>query len=46
MGIALLASYLVNKSYGETLEEYLSNKVFAEKTCVPISPNSKDVEGF
>jgi sugar (pentulose or hexulose) kinase len=45
-GIALLASYMLNKADNETLEEYLSQKVFTEKTGLAISPNLKDVEGF
>ncbi|MEH7414458.1 FGGY-family carbohydrate kinase [Neobacillus drentensis] len=45
-GIALLASYLINKSKNETLEEYLSHKVFAEKAGTTVSPVQKDVEGF
>jgi sugar (pentulose or hexulose) kinase len=45
-GIALLASYMINKTNDETLEEYLSNKVFAEKEGITVSPNPKDVEGF
>jgi sugar (pentulose or hexulose) kinase len=45
-GISLLASYMINKNNDETLKEYLSNKVFAEKEGVTVSPNPKDVEGF
>ncbi|WP_223593666.1 xylulokinase [Neobacillus bataviensis] len=45
-GIALLASYMLNKADNETLEEYLSHKVFAEKTGLTLSPDPKDVEGF
>ena len=45
-GIALLASYMINKANNETLEEYLNHKVFAEKDGVTVSPNPKDVEGF
>ena len=45
-GIALLASFMVNKAKDETLEEYLNNKVFAGESCVTIAPNSKDVAGF
>jgi sugar (pentulose or hexulose) kinase len=45
-GIALLASYMINKADHEPLEEYLSQKVFAEKTGMTMSPNPKDVEGF
>lgn len=45
-GIALLASYMINKADNETLEEYLSHKVFSEKAGMTMSPDSKDVEGF
>ncbi|MFV0342851.1 MAG: xylulokinase [Anaerocolumna sp.] len=45
-GIALLASYMINKSENETLEAYLSEKVFAGKVGSTMAPNAKDVEGF
>ncbi len=45
-GIALLASYLVNKKEGETLEAYLSDRVFAGMDKVSMSPDPKDQEGF
>ncbi|MED4227175.1 FGGY-family carbohydrate kinase [Neobacillus cucumis] len=45
-GIALLASYMINKSNDETLEEYLSHHVFAERAGSTISPVPEDVEGF
>lgn len=45
-GIALLASYMVNKEDNETLEEYLNQKVFVEKSGKTIFPDPKDVEGF
>ncbi|NLK22402.1 MAG: FGGY-family carbohydrate kinase [Epulopiscium sp.] len=45
-GIALLASYMINKNGGETLEVYLSTKVFAGKGVHTMTPDSKDVEGF
>jgi sugar (pentulose or hexulose) kinase len=45
-GIALLASYVVNKDLGEPLESYLSKKVFADQNGTTISPDAKDVEGF
>ena len=45
-GIALLASYMLNKSEDETLEEYLTAKVFAGKMGTKIDPNPEDVEGF
>jgi sugar (pentulose or hexulose) kinase len=45
-GIALLASYLINKSNQQTLEDYLSNRVFAGEASSTIAPNPADVEGF
>jgi sugar (pentulose or hexulose) kinase len=45
-GIALLASYMINKADNEKLEEYLSHKVFAEKAGLTMSPDPKDVTGF
>ncbi len=45
-GIALLASYMVNKADNETLEEYLNRNVFAEQTGKTITPDPKDVAGF
>ena len=45
-GIAVLASYLVNKEEGETLEAYLDNKVFACQNGETVEPDEKDVKGF
>ncbi len=45
-GIAVLASYLVNKDEGETLEAYLDNKVFAGQKGETVVPDEKDVKGF
>ncbi len=45
-GIALLASFMINKEEHETLENYLKQKVFADKIGMTIAPDSKDVEGF
>lgn len=45
-GIAVLASYLRNKEGQETLEDYLTNKVFAGQNKVTVNPDAKDVEGF
>ena len=45
-GIALLASYMLNKTENETLENYLTQKVFAGKIGTKIYPDPKDVEGF
>lgn len=45
-GIALLASYMVNKGEGETLDDFLDNKVFAGDAGVEIAPDAEDVAGF
>ena len=45
-GIALLASYLINKEEGETLEDYLDNKVFAGNEGSTLDPDPAGVEGF
>lgn len=45
-GIALLASYMINKTENETLESFLSEKIFAGKMGVTMAPDAKDVEGF
>ncbi len=45
-GIALLASYLVNKAEGETLDDFLNNKIFAGQKSVTLEPNADDVAGF
>ncbi len=45
-GIALLASYLVNKNDGQTLEDYLSTSVFANNEGSTLTPDKKDIEGF
>ena len=45
-GIALLASYMVNKSADESLESYLDNKVFADYKASVIEPDKTDVDGF
>ncbi|MDY5219793.1 MAG: xylulokinase [Aristaeellaceae bacterium] len=45
-GIALLASYMLNKAEGETLGAYLDQKVFAGMKSVTLEPDPVDVEGF
>jgi sugar (pentulose or hexulose) kinase len=45
-GIALLASYMVQKAENQTLEVYLSNKVFAGHHGTTIAPDLADVDGF
>jgi sugar (pentulose or hexulose) kinase len=45
-GIALLASYMLNKLTNEPLEAYLSNKVFAGENGTTIFPDQADIDGF
>jgi sugar (pentulose or hexulose) kinase len=45
-GIALLAAFMLHKSANEPLEDYLSNKVFAEEQGSRIIPDPMDVDGF
>ena len=45
-GIALLASYMVNKSDGESLDDYLNHKVFAGQEGTRMDPDPADVKGF
>ncbi|MFV0364562.1 MAG: xylulokinase [Suipraeoptans sp.] len=45
-GIAVLASYLINKEKDETLDSFLDNKIFKGEEGVSIAPVKEDVEGF
>ena len=45
-GMALLAAYMVRKAEGETMEEYLKNKVFADAKSVTVQPEPSGVAGF
>ena len=45
-GIALLASYMLNKATNEPLEIYLSNKVFVGKNGTTVAPDQSDIDGF
>ena len=45
-GIAILASYMQQKADGETLPEYLSEKVFHGEEGSVMQPDAADVEGF
>lgn len=45
-GIALLASYMVHKAEGESLDDYLNNKVFAGQEGTRMDPDPADVKGF
>lgn len=45
-GMAILASYLINKEEGESLADYLDNKVFADMKKETMDPDPVAVEGF
>ena len=45
-GIALLAGYMADKAEGETLEDYLANRIFAGKLGETIAPKAEDVASF
>lgn len=45
-GIAVLASYMVNRAEGEALDAYLAEKVFAGQEGSRMEPNPEDVAGF
>ena len=45
-GIALLAAYMKEKKDGESLGDYLNNRVFAGKKGETLDPDPEDVKGF
>ncbi len=45
-GIAVLASFMLNKDTNETLQSYLTSKIFAGSEGSTIHPNNDDVKGF
>lgn len=45
-GIALLSSYLVNKTAEQSLAEYLDNVVFTGNSGTEIAPTDEEVAGF
>ncbi len=45
-GIGLLASYMINKEDGETLDDFLVNKVFKGETGTKMDPDPEMVAGF
>ena len=45
-GMALLAAYMLWKDEGETLEDYLDNKVFAEASSSTLLADERDIAGF
>ena len=45
-GMAVLASYLTNRDEGESLPDYLDNKVFANASCSTVMADADEIEGF
>ena len=45
-GMALLASYMINKDQEESLEDFLEQKVFKDVEGQEIAPDATDVKGF
>ena len=45
-GMALLAAYMLRKEAGETLPDYLDNKVFAGARSTTLTAEAKEIEGF
>ncbi len=45
-GIALLAAYMIRRESNESLQDYLSKKVFAGMTGSKMTPDAEDVAGF
>ena len=45
-GMALLAAYMVRKAEGESMEDYLKNRVFADAKSFSVNPESAGVAGF
>ena len=45
-GMALLAAYMVRKREGETMEDYLKNRVFADAKSISVDPDPAGVAGF
>ncbi len=45
-GMAILANYMIQKAQGESLEDYLENKVFDGLEGVTLAPDPENVAGF
>ncbi len=45
-GMAILAAFLLRKEPGESLEEFLSNRVFSGTDSFTVRPDDRDVDGF
>ena len=45
-GMALLAAYMLWKDEGESLEDYLDNKVFVKASSTSLMADEKEIVGF
>lgn len=45
-GMAVLAAYMAEKAEGETLPDYLSNRIFSGQMGTTIEPKPEDIAGF
>ena len=45
-GIALLAAYMAEKNDGETLRQFLAERVFADMKGSRVSPKQEDIDGM
>ncbi|AWB46593.1 ATPase [Paenibacillus sp. CAA11] len=45
-GMAILASYMINKDQQEALEDFLDHKVFKDAEGQEVQPDQSDVQGF
>lgn len=45
-GVAILASYMLNRGSTQTLEDYLNEEVFANQDITKVTPDADDVKGF
>ena len=45
-GMAVLAAYMADKTDGETLDDYLNQKVFTGQDKTTLKPDPKDVDGY
>ena len=45
-GMALLAAYMIRKDEGESMEDYLMNRVFSKAKSVCVQPDPAGVAGF
>lgn len=45
-GMALLAGYMIWRGEGETLEDYLENRIFASARSSTLMADREDIEGF